>query len=71
VKIYRIDHYSKDEGSVVAWASSKREAEKRLRSFIEAYGAAQGPSEVTVVNIPTTRQALIDWLNRHLNAENG
>jgi hypothetical protein len=68
VKIYRIDWNDEDHGSVVAWSTSRRDADATLRQMGRL---GQGTGKIQLVEFPTTRAEVIDWLNTHLTTDNG
>ncbi len=56
------------------WAEAKRRAEVtgdspiRFKDFIDHEGRT---ASIEAVDVPTTKKALIAWLNTHLNTDNG
>ncbi len=72
MKLYRAN-LSCPDGVRVVWASSRLQTERDARAFVEECGDADGMTllSVTPVNVPTSRPALVAWLNRHLSTDNG
>ena len=75
MKVYRCQFYDKDQGACLSWHASQREAEKSLRAQqkerAELGDESGGPEGVEAVEIPTTRSALLAWLNAHFSRDNG
>lgn len=71
MKIYRCNKSDRDEGTVVSWHSSKREAEKELREYQSNFFYAAPNESVTCVEIPTDKAGLIRWLNSVFTRDNG
>lgn len=75
MRIYLCKFYDKDQGACLSWHASQREAEKKLRAHqkerAELGDDAAGPEGVAPVEVPTTRTALLAWLNASFNRDNG
>jgi hypothetical protein len=71
MRVWRFTFHDDDSGSGVCieWSTSKRAALRRMREVDEQYKDTQcGYSRddtPELVTIPTTREALVAWLNRH------
>jgi hypothetical protein len=70
MKVYRADWQGPD-GCFMVWAASKREAEHLQREALKNTGDHAEAGAVRPVHIPDTRPALVAWLNRNYNADNG
>jgi len=71
MKLHRAN-LSCPDGVRVVWAPSKRQATKDAVEFI----VAAGDPDITLlsvypVDVPTSRPALVAWLNRHFATDNG
>jgi hypothetical protein len=71
VKVYRLTFHAADEGAMLSWHSSKRDAERALRERRQEFGEAQGPDDIEAIDIPTDRAGLLTWLNREVTLDNG
>ncbi len=74
MKLYRVDHYEDHTGCHVSWHASRRDAERELREAQQA-GLVAGMEisqfdSVTLVDVPTDKRGLIDWLNIFLVEDN-
>lgn len=77
--IYRIHWQDPDDGRRLAWAGSKKEAQRILRDALAKVRAFHdddeaentGPNGVEPVTVPTSRIDLIAWLNLHFTSDNG
>lgn len=73
MKVYRADWQGPD-GCFMVWAASKREAVHLQREAVtnaSANGDHAAAGAVRRVDMPSTRAALISWLNRNCNSDNG
>jgi hypothetical protein len=86
VKLYRADVHDPDDGTLVVWGSSKVKCAKAVRKLVrdrkESYLASETIDErdnakhvlatkLYAVEVPTTREALVKWLNMNFNTDNG
>jgi hypothetical protein len=71
VKIYRTAFHDADEGTILSWHSSRREAEKALRELQAGRDRPQGVEEVEQVILPTDRAGMLRWLNARFDRDNG
>jgi hypothetical protein len=71
MKVYRTRFHDKDEGTILSWHASKREAEAALRELQAGRGQPQGVEDVQPVNIRTDRAGLLCFLAIHCNRDNG
>lgn len=63
MKLYRVDSKSSEETAQTReWFGNKKSAEKAARA--SAYGDYE--ARITEVDVPTTRVALLDFLNENL-----
>jgi hypothetical protein len=73
--IYRVMYHDKDEGCCYEWFSSKLVAMKRLRQIQRERGSGggvpAGPEYVETLELPTTKRALLSWLNAYFTRDNG
>ena len=60
MKIYKVSYYDEDEGNVLAWFTSRKEAEKYLS---RERGEGREGFEITTCQFPATRQGIVDWLS--------
>lgn len=70
MKLYRAEWDDPDDGTIVSWHASKREAKSAVSDAIKN-GNAQEPTSVKAVNVPTKKGELIAWLNLWVNRDNG
>ena len=59
MKIYKASYYDEDEGNVLAWFTSRKEAEKYLS---REQSEGRNDFEITPCQFPATRQGIVDWL---------
>lgn len=72
MKIYRCDCYDADNGQLLSWHANKKAAEQHLAKFQKERNAdACGPEGVHLVEIPTRKDGLIEWLNAYFTTDNG
>jgi len=82
MKIYKVSVHDPDEGACLSWHASLAEANKaRRKAKHTIYMATQickdarrdagEPSHITTMQIPMTKQGLLDWLNSHFTHDNG
>jgi hypothetical protein len=72
MKIYRIT-YQTEDGVFQRWAGSKEQAKhiiKDLSSMLVLHRTEDTP-EVEAVDFPTTRKAIISWLDTRFTSLNG
>jgi hypothetical protein len=81
MKIYRASWQDSSLGQCLSWHRNKADAERALRNAIKEMQSADLPDSETItdgepkridlVNIPTDRKGLCDWLNLHFTQDNG
>lgn len=71
MRVWRCIYCHAQDGTLLSWHASRRAAAADLARLRRENGPEQGPAEVELVEIPTTRAGLIDWLNRNLQGDNG
>lgn len=73
MKIYQVKFHHAQDGLKLSWHTSKTKADKDLHAQQREQGKLNsvGVEEVNEVDIPTTRAALVDWLNLNLKTDNG
>lgn len=68
MKIWRCSYDGDPEfGSVQSWHRSKREAMAARANLFDDVDCVA----VEVINIPTSKAGLIDWLNHYFTTDNG
>ncbi len=75
MKVWRIRWQDdSDSGAMIAWAASKRAAEKALAANLKEAGLTRetgGPCGVEPVEIPTGKAGLLHWLNVWIATDSG
>ena len=68
MNVYRA-HIRGPDGVLIAWAATRGAAQKAGMDLVE-FGEPATVVTVQMINIPTVRNGLIDWLNRNVSTEN-
>jgi hypothetical protein len=72
MKIYKCVFCDAMNGSCVSWHPNKRGADAELTALRLGRGeGAAGPEGVSLVDVPTDKRGLIEWLNTNLTTDNG
>jgi hypothetical protein len=74
MKLYRVTCHHPDMGLMVAWAATKAaaiQAAHDLEQECEGTDGEAGSADWERVEVPTTKQALVGWLNTNLCLDNG
>jgi hypothetical protein len=76
MKIYRLRTHHPHIGHELSWYSNKRDAWRDYSNWVKAEEEVNGESEhltgeVELMEVPTTKAGLIDWLNTFLKTDNG
>ena len=76
MKLYRIHYYDQDTGNRYVWCRNKEQVTKEITEIKQIYKNENVSStaldlDVDVVNFPTKKQELLEWLNYHLSTDNG
>jgi hypothetical protein len=72
MRFYRLNHGDANLGNAVTWFASERAAKQELARLRETGELDTSyPSSIDLVNIPTDKAGLLDWLNANLTTDNG
>lgn len=72
MKVWRLGYHDRDMGRMLQWHPSRAEAVKAAHVVID-----EGPDysmkdmDIDLVNIPTDKTGLLNWLNAHFDTDNG
>lgn len=69
MKIYRVRLNHDTHGQLYSWHPNKKDATKEAR--VCAQDEANDSIEVQLIEFPTDKKGLIEWLNIHLQTDNG
>ena len=75
MRLWQVYYTDPDDGNILVWASSQREAKAILRERKEELkdredGEDAEPCGIQQVEVPTAKKGLIAWLNMHFNRDN-
>ena len=70
MKVWRAHFTDADQGRMYSWHTSKRSAKAALAKFKRIL-VSSGPEGAELIDVPTTRKALVRWLNVNLDLDNG
>lgn len=72
MRIYQLKIDSADEGKVIRWFSNKADAEAAVEEYTP-FGGCAGTwgfeYEIHLLDAPTTKPALIEWLNANVRGK--
>lgn len=77
MRIYRLDYQDAAMGNCQSWHGSKRDAKREARKIWEENYSDEerrhsfSQPSVVPVDFPTTKTALLNWLNVHFGTDNG
>lgn len=69
MKVYKVEYWDAGEGCIISWHSSKIVAEQVLRGMVRSRGESQGPSGVTLFDVPTDKIGLLHFLNTNVKGD--
>jgi hypothetical protein len=71
MKLYRINLYTPDHGTLVRWRGSRDEASKALTQLCKDTNTSRYDGEIKPEEVPIDKVGLIAWLNANLSTDNG
>jgi hypothetical protein len=75
MKVYKVYYHTVAMGATIEWHRTKGEAEAAFSDALayreECGEGGCGPEGIEVVDIPTDKAGLIEWLNHNLSTDNG
>jgi hypothetical protein len=68
-RVWRVAHSTTQEGMLIEWYASEREADQAIRTKCDADPSACVSKECII--IPSSRRGLVRWLNAWFDTDNG
>lgn len=71
MKLWRINWSDPDHGYMQHWSGTKAEAMKSMTAKSAEYEGDRPTFTLQSENVPTEKAALVAWLNRRFDTDNG
>lgn len=72
MKLYRVWFSAPNEGVVLAWFASKKEADNEIVNLKKQYNLDdETEPDIEAIDVPIKRKELLAWLNQNFNRNNG